>query len=333
MANREHWGDRLSFYRMDSAQQQGAFARDVAQGLSAPQKTVPPKYFYDARGSQLYEQICTLPEYYPYRAEREIFTTYAADIVAAIDYLPLVEFGPGNAAKTRYLLSVYEQAGVPFLYCPVDISLAALEAAAEELLAAYPHIAICAIHADFTSNLRLLEAVPLPRKALAFFGSNLGNFTRAEGLAFLQQTAALMGPEDAFLLGLDLKKSPTLLVPAYDDARGVTAAFNLNLLHRMNRELGANFDVANFVHMAWYNAADGRMEMHLRSCQDQCVTIAATGQTVHFAVNETLHTENSHKYSVADVQALGQQVGLQLCQTWFDRQHYFLLALLRRTAS
>ena len=250
MAYREQWSERLAFYLMDVEQQHEAFARDVAQGLAAPQKTLPAKYFYDARGSQLYEQICTLPEYYPYRAERDVLTTYALEIYADIGHMPLVEFGSGNAAKTRYLLTAYERAGRPFLYCPVDISRTALEESAQKLLAEYAHLSIRAIHADFAGNPGVIRALPLEKKALAFFGSNLGNFTREESLDFLQGTAALMGPEDIFLLGVDLKKSLTLLLPAYDDAQGVTASFNLNLLHRMNRDLGANFHVPAFAHLA-----------------------------------------------------------------------------------
>jgi len=178
-----------------------------------------------------------------------------------------------------------------------------------------------------------LTAIRIPdleKKALAFFGSNLGNFTREESLDFLQGTAALMGPEDVFLLGVDLKKSLTLLLPAYDDAQGVTAAFNLNLLHRMNRELGANFHVPGFTHLALYNQEHGRIEMHLRSRQAQHVAIAKTAQTIHFAAGETIHTENSYKYSLADIRALGHCAGLTLSHTWFDRQHYFLLGLFRR---
>src|SRR5215831_18685091 len=265
MAYREQWSERLAFYRMDFAQQHEAFARDVAQGLEAPQKTLPAKYLYDERGSQLYEQICTLPEYYPYRAERDILATHAPTIYADIGHLPLVEFGPGNAAKTRYLLTAYERTGRPFLYCPVDISRTTLEESAQKLLAEYAHLSICAIHADFTGNPAVIRALCLGKKALAFFGSNLGNFTREESLNFLQGIATLMGPEDVFLLGVDLKKALTLLLPAYDDAQGVTAAFNLNLLHRMNRELGANFHVPAFAHLAFYNEEHGRIEMHLRS--------------------------------------------------------------------
>ena len=330
MAYQKQWGERLTFYLMDIAQQQEAFARDVAAGLAASQKTLPAKYFYDTRGSQLYEQICTLPEYYPYRAEREILATYAAEICADIGHLPLVEFGSGNAAKTRYLLSVYERTEHPFLYCPVDISRAALEESAQKLLAEYAHLSIRAIHADFAGNPGVIRALHLEQKALAFFGSNLGNFTREESLDFLQSTTVLMGPEDVFLLGVDLKKSPTLLVPAYDDAQGVTAAFNLNLLHRMNRELGANFHVPAFTHLALYNEEHGRIEMHLRSCWAQYVTIAKTAQTIYFAAGETIHTENSYKYSIEDIRALGRRAGLNLSRTWFDRQHYFVLCLFRR---
>ena len=330
MAHHERRSERLQFYLMNVEQQHEAFARDVAQGLAAPQKTLPAKYFYDARGSQLYEQICDLPEYYPYRAERDILATYATDIYAAIGHVPLVEFGPGNAAKTRYLLTTYEHAGRPFVYCPVDISRAALEESAQKLLAEYSLLSIRAMHADFAGNPGIIGALHLDKKAIAFFGSNLGNFTRAESLDFLQGTAAMMGPDDVFLLGIDLKKSPALLVPAYDDAQGVTAEFNLNLLHRMNRELGANFHVQGFEHVALYNEAHGRIEMHLRSRWAQQVTIARTAQIISFAAGETIHTENSYKYSVEDIRALGRRAHLALHRTWFDRQHYFLLGLFRR---
>src|SRR3989454_194935 len=186
MAYQKQRCERLTFSFMDVEQQQEAFARDVAQGLAAPQKTLPAKYFYDTRGSQLYEQICTLPEYYPYRAERDILATYATDIYAVIGHVPLVEFGPGNAAKTRYLLTVYEHAGQPFLYCPVDISRAALEESAQQLLADYAHLSIYAMHADFAGNPGIIGALHLDKKAIAFLGSNLGNFTREESLDFLQ---------------------------------------------------------------------------------------------------------------------------------------------------
>lgn len=322
-------GDRLRFYRMNVQDHRSTFAQDVARGLTARQKWLPPKYFYDARGSQLYEQICELPEYYPYRAERDIFITYAADIHAEIGRLALVEFGSGNAAKTRHLLAAYEAADTPFVYCPVDISDTMLEATAARLLAEYRHLTVQAMHTDFAGHPEVVQAFQVEKKALAFFGSSLGNFTREESAAFLRQSASIMGPEDVFLLGIDLKKSPDILVPAYNDAQGVTAAFNLNVLHRINRELGGQFDVQSFEHMALYNDEKGRIEMHLRSRKAQHIPITKIEQVVSFQTGETIHTENSCKYTVDEVRALGHQANLDLCCTWFDRQRYFLLALFR----
>jgi L-histidine N-alpha-methyltransferase len=320
---------RLQFDAMDVQAHQHTFARDVANGLAAPQKWLPPKYFYDERGSQLYEQICDLPEYYPYRAERDIFMAHAAEIHAEIGGLALVEFGSGNATKTRHLLNAYERAQHPFTYCPVDISSTVLRETAAALLQAYRHITIHAMHVDFAGRPDVVRALPLERKALAFFGSSLGNFTRQESIAFLRRMATIMGPEDVFLLGIDLKKSLDILLPAYDDAQGVTAAFNLNMLHRINRELGGQFDVQTFDHVALYNDVQGRIEMHLRSRQAQRIAISSIAQVVSFAAGETIHTENSCKYTVDEVRELGHQANLVLCRKWFDRQRYFLLALFR----
>jgi dimethylhistidine N-methyltransferase len=320
---------RLRFHCIDVEEQQHAFAQDVAHGLSAPQKWLPPKYFYDERGSRLYEQICALPEYYPYRAEMDILSTYAAEIHAEIRHLALVEFGSGSATKTRHLLSAYEWAGQPFCYCPVDISQHMLWDTAHQLLQEYRHLEIRAMHADFAGQPEVIQAFQLERKAVAFFGSSLGNFTRGESVAFLQRTASIMGPEDVFLLGIDLKKSPTILVPAYDDAQGVTAAFNLNVLHRINRELGGQFDPQRFEHLALYNEEQGCIEMHLRSRRAQAVPIAKIAHVVSFAKDETIHTESSYKYSVDEVRDLGYEANLVLRRTWFDARRYFLLALFR----
>jgi L-histidine Nalpha-methyltransferase len=321
--------ERLWFHAIDVQAHPRTFAQDVASGLAAPQKWLPPKYFYDARGSHLYEQICNLPEYYPYRAERDIFIAHATEIHAEIGHLALVEFGSGSAAKTRHLLGAYERAARPFIYCPVDISPTMLRETAKQLLQAYRHIAIHALHADFTGRPDVVQTLPLERKALAFFGSSLGNFTREESAEFLRRMAAIMGPEDVFLLGIDLKKSPDILVPAYDDAQGVTAAFNLNVLHRINRELGGQFDVQTFEHVALYNDTQGRIEMHLRSLKSQRVPIIEIDQVVSFAAGETIHTENSYKYTVDEVREFGHHAHLVLRRTWFDPQRYFLLALFR----
>jgi L-histidine N-alpha-methyltransferase len=317
--------------RMAAVSQRDAFARDVAQGLAAPRKTLPAKYFYDGPGCQWYARICALPEYYLYRAEEEILTAYAADIHARIGHLPLLELGPGNASKTRVLLAEYERAAQPFVYAPVDIALTELQRMEQTLLPVYPHMTLYALHADFARDPGVMGQLPLSSKAIAFFGSSLGNFAPPESRLFIQQVAALMGTEDVFLLGIDLKKSSAILEPAYDDAQGVTAGFNLNLLHRINRELGGDFRPEMFAHVAFYRAEQGRIEMHLRSRVAQQVHIAKTGQTIVFAEGETIHTENSYKYSVEEIAALGAQAHLALAHTWFDRQRYFLLALFRKT--
>ena len=320
---------RFQFHDMDVAVHRHTFARDVAFGLTAPQKWLPPKYFYDERGSQLYEQICALPEYYLYRAELEILSTYAAEIHAEIGHLALVEFGSGYARKTRYLLTAYELAGQPFRYCPVDISREILWDTANRLLQEYTHIEIRAMHTDFAGEPEVIQAFQLEKKAVAFFGSSLGNFTPEESVEFLRRTAAILGPEDVFLLGIDLKKSPAILVPAYDDAQGVTAAFNRNVLHRINYELGGQFDPQSFEHVALYNAERGRIEMHLRSRLPQHVPIVKIEQAISFRKDETIHTESSYKYTADEVRDLGYRANLVLRRTWFDARRYFLVALFR----
>jgi len=318
---------RFQLHDMNGEMHRRSFARDVAFGLTARQKWLPPKYFYDERGSQLYEQICALPEYYLYRAELEILSTYAAEIHAEIGHLTLVEFGSGNASKTRHLLTAYEQAGQPFCYCPVDISREVLWDTANRLLQEYKNIEIRAMHTDFAGRPEVIQTFQLDKKAVAFFGSTLGNFTPEESVEFLQRTAAILGPDDVFLLGIDLKKSPAILVPAYDDGQGVTAAFNLNVLRRINYELGGRFDPQSFEHLALYNGEHGCIEMHLRSRLAQHVPIVRIEQTISFRKDETIHTESSYKYSADDVRDLGYEANLDLRRTWFDSRRYFLVAL------
>src|SRR6516164_6353226 len=320
---------RFQFHDMDGEVHQRSFARDVVSGLTAPQKWLPPKYFYDERGSQLYERICALPEYYLYRAELEILGTYAGEIHAEIGGLALVEFGAGNARKTRCLLTAYEWAGQPFCYCPVDISRGILWNTANRLLQEYSHIEIRAMHTDFAGQPEVIQAYQLEKKAVAFFGSSLGNFTPEESVEFLRRTAAILGPEDVFLLGIDLKKSPAILVPAYDDAQGVTAAFNLNILNRINRELGGQFDPQVFEHVAVYNSERGCIEMHLRSLLSQRVPIVKIEQAISFRKDETIHTESSYKYTIEEVRDLAARANLVLRRTWYDDRCYFLLALFR----
>ena len=321
--------NRFKLYDMDVEWHRRSFARDVALGLSAEQKWLPPKYFYDERGAKLYEQICALPEYYLYRSELEILSTYAAEIHAEIGHLPLVEFGSGSATKTRYLLAEYERTGSAFRYCPIDISRGVLRDTANRLLDEYTHIEICAMHTDFADNPEAIRTLQLEKKAVAFLGSTLGNFTPAESVGFLRRTAAILGPDDVFLLGIDLKKSPAILVPAYNDARGVTAAFNLNVLRRINSELGGMFNPQSFAHLAQYNSERGCIEMHLRSRLAQDVPITQIERTMSFDQDETIHTESSYKYSEDEVRDLGYKANLVLHRTWLDDRRRFLVALFR----
>lgn len=320
---------RFQFHEMNEAFSCHTFARDVALGLTAVQKWLPPKYFYDERGSRLYEKICALPEYYLYQAELEILRTYAAEIYAEIRHLALVEFGSGNAQKTRQLLTAYERAGKPFRYCPVDISREILQDTANQLLQDFTHLEIYPVHSDFAEEPEVIQALRLERKAVAFFGSSLGNFTPEESVEFLQRTAAVLGPEDIFLLGIDLKKSLKILVPAYDDNRGVTAEFNRNVLCRINRELGGQFDTQAFEHVAVYNSDKGCIEMHLRSLLSQRVPIVKIEQAISFRKGETIHTESSYKYTMEELRDLAYRANLVLCRTWFDDRRYFAVALFR----
>jgi L-histidine N-alpha-methyltransferase len=329
MIYEERYNGRLRLYSMDAVDAAKTFSHDVRKGLSAKPKVLPAKYFYDVYGSQLYEKICTLPEYYPYRAEQEILATFGRRIHDSIGHLPLVELGPGNAAKTRYLLAQYESTGDNFVYCPVEIERNIMLRTADLLLADFPHLAISALHADFAQQPEVIQHLGLDVKAIAFLGSSMGNFTTSESLVFLQRIEAMMGVDDVFLLGIDLKKSPCLLIPAYDDAQGVTAAFNLNLLRRINRELGGNFDLETFEHVALYNESLGRVEMHLRSLQTQSILITRLAQAVHFRSGETIHTENSYKYSLDEIRSLAAQANLRLEKTWLDQQDFFLVALFR----
>lgn len=325
----EMYNGRLRLYSMDVADAHETFSHDVRKGLAATPKALPAKYFYDACGSKLYERICALPEYYPYRAEQEILATFGRQIHEQIGHLPLVELGPGNASKTRHLLAHYERAGNNFVYCPVEIERIIMLHTAKLLLADFPHLTISALHADFAQQPDVIQQLDLEVKAIAFLGSSMGNFTTPESLTFLRRMQDMMGIDDVFLLGIDLKKSPRLLCPAYDDAQGVTAAFNLNLLRRINRELGGNFDLDTFEHVALYNESLGRIEMHLRSLRTQDIAITELAQSVRFVCGETIHTENSYKYSLDDIRSLAAQANLRLEQTWLDRQRLFLVALLR----
>jgi dimethylhistidine N-methyltransferase len=290
------------------------FLRDVLAGLSRPDRHLPCKYFYDERGSQLFEQICELPEYYPTRCELAILETHAGEMAERLGPgRVLVEYGSGSSRKTRLLL---DRLAGPLTYVPVDISHEHLLASARRLAADYSHIQVVPVCADFTQPFRLPASVGKDRRAVYFSGSTIGNFGPAEAVALLRQIAALVGCGGALIIGVDLKKDRAILEPAYDDAQGVTATFNLNLLARINRELGADFVLDRFRHLAFYNETHGRIEMHLVSLEEQTVHLA--GHSFRLARDETICTEHSHKYSLADFAELASAAGLRVRAVWTD---------------
>ena len=302
------------------------FRESVVAGLSALPKTLPCKFLYDAEGSRLFDRICELPEYYPTRTEVALLTARAADIAALVGPgAVLVEFGSGAGVKIRLLLAALR---APALYVPVDISREHLAAAADSLAEDFPDLPIAPVCADYTAPFSL---PPLPgarpRRRVGFFpGSTIGNFTPAEATAFLRGAARLLGPGSMMIVGADLPKDASILVPAYDDAAGVTAAFNLNLLRRINRELGAGFDPAAFRHEARWNPAESRMEMHLVSLRAQEVPLGP--HRFAFAEGETIHTENSYKYGPHAFARLARAAGYQPLQVWTDLASLFSIHVL-----
>ena len=300
------------------------FEANVLAGLARPQKAVPPKYFYDTEGSRLFEAICELAEYYPTRTEIGILRDSAAEIA---DLIPpgaaLVEFGSGASLKTRIVLDAAPQLRA---YAPIDISASALEAAARAIRADYPHLTVAPLREDFTAALRLPHEVR-DRPVVGFFpGSTIGNFTPAEARVFLSRARRLLGAGSRFLVGIDLVKDEATLVAAYDDALGVTTAFNKNLLTRINRELGGDFDLAAFEHSAVWNAAKSRIEMRLTSLKEQVVRVA--GRDFGFAAGEFLHTENSYKFTLKGFRGLVSAAGWRLRRTWASVQPTFAIVLL-----
>ena len=311
----------VSAARALPAQQDDVFLADVLDGLSRPRKSLPCKYFYDSEGSALFDSICTLDEYYPTRTETALLHDRAGEIAAlAGQGATLVELGSGSSVKVRILLDALD---APAMYVPVDISRDHLIAAAARLAGDYPSITVVPVAADYVRGFALPRGVA-PERTMAFFpGSTIGNFRPAEALGFLRGLGQRLGKGARLLIGVDLRKDPAVLEAAYNDARGVTAAFNLNLLARINRELGGGFDLDRFAHRALYDPVRGRIEMHLESLADQTVGIA--GHAIRFAKGETIHTENSYKYSVRGFRRLGARAGWRAEQSWTDGGGLFSL--------
>ena len=287
---------RLFIHNLAKRDPLAGFAEDVRKGLSARPKRFLPKYFYDELGSQLFEAICLLPEYNLTRAENEIIERYADQIVASVEgHKTLLEMGSGSASKTRLIIEALLRRQQELLFMPVDISATALESSSRILLQSYPRLKIEAYAADYFAGLAELGKKPRARTLALFLGSNISNFDLEEALRFLHALRNVLKEGDALLLGADLKKDPAILEAAYNDTLGVTSAFNLNVLARINRELDGTFDLRSFQHKAFYNEEIGRIEIYIESLVNQSVRIEKLDLDIEFAAGELIHTENSYK--------------------------------------
>jgi dimethylhistidine N-methyltransferase len=317
--------ERLALQELARTDLRNQWAADVRAGLTAQPKWLLPKYLYDELGSQLFEAICLLPEYYLTRAEGEILRSYADEIVAQIEGpVALLELGSGSAVKTRTLIEALLRRQPRLQFIPVDISVTALEESSRVLLQSYPQLRVTAFAGDYFTGLEALAGESVEGRILALFlGSNIGNFDPPEALRFLRAVRAILKPGGGLLLGADLRKDPRVLELAYDDPLGVTAAFNLNILQRLNREFDGDFSVRGFRHVAHYNEALGRIEIYIESLQDQTVTLRGLDMTVHFGDSERIHTENSHKYDREGLARMATESGFTLARTWTDSAGLF----------
>ncbi len=298
------------------------FAQHVAEGLKRMPKALSSMYFYDDAGSRLFQQIMELPEYYPTRAEFSIFREHGPAIAAALrpegdGEFALVELGAGDGAKTKLLLRELLQVSTDFTYAPVDISVGAMTGLVEALGRELPAVRVVPVVSDYATALTQLRTRP-GSKAVLFLGSNIGNFHPADRLEFLRKLAAPLAPTDRLFIGFDLQKDPRRIRAAYDDAQGVTAAFNLNLLTRLNRELGADFDLSQWQHYTDYNPLNGAVRSFLVSTCAQKVHIEALEETFDFAAWEVIHTENSYKFTLPQIEALAAEVGLRVVASFTD---------------
>jgi len=309
-----------------AAADERALADDVLDGLTRPFKELPPKHFYDARGAELFDRICDLPEYYPTRTERAILQARAEEIVELTGAAEIVELGSGTAAKTRILLDAMQAAGTLRRYVPLDVTEHMILETAAALVEEYPGLVVHGIVGDFERHLHHLPPALGPR-LVAFLGGTIGNFTPGSRRRFLRGLAKAMGPEDHLLLGTDLVKDPATLEAAYDDSQGVTADFNRNVLHVVNRELDANFDVDAFDHVAFFDREREWIEMRLRAASRQSVHIGALGLDVEFEPREELRTEISAKFTRERLKGDLASAGLELEQVFTDEDDLFALSL------
>jgi len=304
-------------------------ATEVYEGLMKKPRALPPKLFYDKTGSELFERITELPEYYLTRTERSILTRYSAEMIAATgNDLSLIELGAGTASKTRLLIRAALNRQPRVSFYPIDVSRSALDEAVVSLNGDFPGLSVVPVVNDYSRGLGQLSRLP-GRKLLLYLGSSIGNFEPMQSGAMLRMMRASLNPGDALLLGTDLVKPAAILEPAYNDAQGVTAAFNKNMLAHINRELDADFNLDNFSHIAFWNPECSRMEIHLESMRPQVIHLRQLGIRIHLSKGERIHTENSYKFTQPIVDAILDMAGFVREQTWMDEKAWFALHLAR----
>lgn len=324
--------DRIKLIEDSRSARTATFADDVRAGLSGKPKRLAPKYFYDDLGSALFEAICKLPEYYVTRAESEIFERHAVDIIASVEGpLELVELGSGSAVKTRLLIDDILSRQPQLRYHAIDISPDALVTSARVLTEAHPGLSVHAYAYDYVSLFDSTTLVTRDRTLVLFLGSNIGNYDPVPAAQLLRSVGRNLKPGDAILLGVDLKKSIEVLEAAYNDSTGVTAAFNKNLLGRINRELGGHFDLDAFEHEVHYLPVRGSVDSFLVARREQIVRVDAIDMTFAFEAGEAVHTESSYKFSLDDIERLSHGTGFSLARTWTDEQRRFAVNLLVKT--
>jgi len=322
--------ENLTYFKPTKTSTTATFAEELRNSLLQSKKSINPKFFYDEKGSKIFDEICSLPEYYPYNSETEILKSLEEHILPYLsDEFHLVELGSGSSVKTRLLIDILLKSQNSLEYFPIDIS-EILDQSAKNLCVDYTNLKITGIVDTFENGLDFIEHYDDKPNLITFLGSSFGNFNRTDGMQFLKKISNLMKPNDLFLIGLDLKKNSQILHDAYNDSQNVTAKFNLNILQRINTELDGNFSLDDFEHHAIYDEQNGRIEMYLRSLCNQKVEIPKADISVSFSKDELIHTENSHKFSTSQIESILKDSNLEKLEIWFDSRKYFSLVLAKK---
>lgn len=320
----------LEYFKPHSTKIEKTFAEDVSYSLNRDSKFISPKYFYDKKGSELFEQICNLPEYYPTRTEIQILKKIQPELEGYLDEsFRLVELGSGSSVKTRLILDVFDKIQDRIEYFPIDISEILTESS-ELLQKDYDDLHITGIVDTYEGGLEFIEKYDDKKNLIIFLGSSYGNFNPNDGKIFLKKINSVMKKDDLFLIGLDLVKNKKTLENAYDDSQGITAKFNLNVLSRINDELDADFDLDNFQHVAKYNEKDQRIEMYLKSLANQSIIISKANLSLKMTQGELIHTEHSHKYTLAQIEEVMNQTDFKIKEIWLDETENYSLSLVSK---